>query len=370
VCQLGALDPRSPITEEGLVEPYKEGLQADWDIRKFNLDDLYIRFFRIAERRVAEMTGRGIVAYISNYSWTSEKSFVVMRRSILSNFDRIWIENMHGNRVISEYAPDGRTSETVFATSGLSVGIQQGVTIALLARIDGRSPCVVSYRNDLDQARAEERRRALVESLYDPSAEEHYVTASPSAANRYSLRPQDVSADYAAWPRLVDVAEVEPFSGVQEMRKGALISIDRAPLEERMHRYFDASISFATLKAINAGPVEDAAAFTAEAARAAALKMEAFDSRRLRQYAMYPLDQRWCYHTNTARLWNRSRPEFAEQVFDDNFFIVTRMAARRLDEGLPVISTRVLANYHLLDPNSHAFPVRLCATERRGRGSQ
>jgi predicted helicase len=115
----------SPIEEEGLVEPYKRGLQTDWGIRKFNLDDLYIRFFRIAERRVAEMSGRGIVAYISNYSSTSEKSFVVMRRSILHNFDRIWIENMHGNRVISEYAPDGRTSETIFATSGLSVAFNK-----------------------------------------------------------------------------------------------------------------------------------------------------------------------------------------------------------------------------------------------------
>ena len=72
----------SPDNEEGLVEPYKEGCRP-MGIRKFNLDDLYVRFFRIAERRVAEMTGRGIVAYISNYSWTSEKSFVVMRRSIL-----------------------------------------------------------------------------------------------------------------------------------------------------------------------------------------------------------------------------------------------------------------------------------------------
>jgi hypothetical protein len=358
----------SPENEEGLVEPYKQGLQADWGIRKFNLDDLYIRFFRIAERRVAEMTGRGIVAYISNFSWTSEKSFVMMRRSIVNNFDRIWIENMHGNRVISEYAPDGRTSETIFATSGFSVGIQQGVTIALLARIDGHDPCVVRYRDDLDQARAEERRRALVESLDDPGAEEHYKTASPSPANRFSFRPQAVTAAYASWPRLVDLAEVEPFSGLSEKRKGALISTDRALLEERVRGYFDASLSFATVKAMRLGPVEDAAAFPAEKSRAAALQKETFDPTRCRRYAMYPLDQRWCYHTNVALLWNRSRPEFAEQAREANLFVVTRMAARRPDEGWPVIPTRALANHHLLDPNAHAFPVRLRATEARHRG--
>ena len=32
------------------------------------LNDLYIRFFRMAERRIAERTGRGVVCFISNYS--------------------------------------------------------------------------------------------------------------------------------------------------------------------------------------------------------------------------------------------------------------------------------------------------------------
>jgi len=41
-----------------------------------------------------------------------------MRESLLQNFDRIWIENMHGDRTITEYGPDGRSSETVFAIDG------------------------------------------------------------------------------------------------------------------------------------------------------------------------------------------------------------------------------------------------------------
>ena len=50
----------SPREEGGLVEPYKEGLREKWGIRKTSLDDLYVRFFRIAERRIAETTGRGL----------------------------------------------------------------------------------------------------------------------------------------------------------------------------------------------------------------------------------------------------------------------------------------------------------------------
>ena len=120
----------SPKEEEGLVEPYKEGLIKCWGIGKFNLDDLYVRFFRIAERRI-QNTGRGIVSFISNYSYISEPSFVVMRQSpSLDTFDKFWIENMHGDRNKSEYAPDGRTSETIFAVRGFSPGIRQGVVVA------------------------------------------------------------------------------------------------------------------------------------------------------------------------------------------------------------------------------------------------
>ena len=61
----------SPDEEEGLVDPYKEGLISEWGIKKFNLDDLYVRFFRVAERRIAK-TGRGVVSFISNYSWAKE----------------------------------------------------------------------------------------------------------------------------------------------------------------------------------------------------------------------------------------------------------------------------------------------------------
>ena len=62
----------SPEEEQGLVEPYKKDLNkpvsaGGWGIKKFNLDDLYVRFFRLAERRIAEMSGRGVVSFISNF---------------------------------------------------------------------------------------------------------------------------------------------------------------------------------------------------------------------------------------------------------------------------------------------------------------
>ena len=88
----------SPAEEMGLVEPYKKGLVTEWKIKKFNLDDLYIRFFRIAERRITEgKPGAGVVAFISNFSYIEDASFVVMRQRFISEFDRIWIDCMNGD---------------------------------------------------------------------------------------------------------------------------------------------------------------------------------------------------------------------------------------------------------------------------------
>ena len=127
------------------------------------LNDLYVRFFRMAERRIAK-TGNGVACFISNYSWLDGLSFTGMRERYLEQFDLVRIDNLHGDRIISEYAPDGRTSETVFALRGQSPGIKVGASISLLSKsgtTDTSPGGRILYR-DFHQARADERRQALV----------------------------------------------------------------------------------------------------------------------------------------------------------------------------------------------------------------
>ena len=57
------------------------------------LNDLYVRFFRMAERRIAEKTGRGVICFISNYSWLDGLSFTGMRERYLEAFDAVRIDN-------------------------------------------------------------------------------------------------------------------------------------------------------------------------------------------------------------------------------------------------------------------------------------
>lgn len=125
----------SPESERGLVEPYKEGLNTVWGVRKYNLDDLYVRFFRIAERRIAETTGRGIVSFITNFSWLTGASYVVMRQRLLDSFDAIWIDNLNGDsRETGKLTPDGRPDPSVFSTEYNREGIRVGTAIATMLR--------------------------------------------------------------------------------------------------------------------------------------------------------------------------------------------------------------------------------------------
>lgn len=297
----------SPASEGGLVEPYKEGLQDRWGVRKFNLDDLYIRFFRVAERRVAERTGQGIVCFISNYSWLSYNSFVVMRQSLLGNFDRAWIENMHGDRTITEYGPDGRSSETVFAVSGFSVGIQQGVAITLLARTGREEPGRYLLRDDIDASKAADRRQQLVDSLDDPEFDSRYTTLRPTAANRFLLRAGERSEAYDSWAGINELSRAADWSGVLEKRRGALMSDDVEALRERMRQYCDAEIPFAELRARDLGPIRDAAMFDATRARASLIAAGGLAAGRFVQISLYPFDDRWCFHTDVPPLESASK---------------------------------------------------------------
>ena len=336
----------SPKEEENLVAPYKEGLYDEWKIRKYNLDDLYVRFFRVAENRIAK-TGCGLVSFISNYSFSERPSFVVMRRSLLESFDKIWVENMHGNRNISERAPDGNSSETIFAMRGVSSGIRQGIVVSLsLKTSDSESPAKVLYRDDINAAKADERRGQLLASLEEKDAakfDSRYEVVAPKKLNLYSFRPTNASDN---WPPLNELYE-SMSNGMVEARGGALFDIDREALQARMHRYFDLAIKWETYKADGGGLAKNAARFDAQAARKKALEME-FNPENITRYTMRPFDDGSCYQFEARPFWNEMRPELWRQFKPGNSFLISRPQCSGATEGAPMFFNRCLCDYSVM----------------------
>jgi hypothetical protein len=73
-------------------------LYEEFGVRKQLLDDLYVRFFRLAEERIGEAAEHGIVSFISNSSYLTGRSHPIMRRSLLTNFHQVWIDNLNGDK--------------------------------------------------------------------------------------------------------------------------------------------------------------------------------------------------------------------------------------------------------------------------------
>ena len=186
------------------------------------LNDLYVRFFRMAERRIAEETGRGIVCFISNYSWLDGLSFTGMRERYLEAFDAIRIDNLNGDRrKTGKTTPDGAPDPSIFSSPEDPVGIQVGTAITTLVRKANHTPTeVVGFRHLWGQAKREEL-TATAET--EPDA--LYDTIEPDLSLGLPFAHTTVGAGWHDWPSLTDLLPMS-FPGVQTKRDSFLVDID------------------------------------------------------------------------------------------------------------------------------------------------
>ena len=290
------------------------------------LNDLYVRFFRMAERRIAEKTGQGVVCFISNYSWLDGLSFTGMRERYLEAFDAVRIDNLHGDRIISEYAPDGRTSETVFALPGQSPGIKVGTSIALLSRLrdsaKSGAKTGIQYR-DFAEARADDRRQAMLESLNDPDIDSGYARLEPNRRLGVPFKPLAVSADWFEWPALPELFPVS-FPGVKTSRDGFLVDVDLTRLKQRVAEYFNKSLSHEEIARRYPSVMKTTARFDARAVRETLLARGGPDETGFIRFAYRPFDHRWLYWEAETKLLDEKRAEYRPQVFAGNLWLEAR----------------------------------------------
>ena len=305
------------------------------------LNDLYVRFFRMAERRIAEKTGRGIVCFISNYSWLDGLSFTGMRERYLEAFDTIRIDNLHGDRIISEYAPDGRTSETVMAVQGQSPGIKVGTAITMLSKsgsvADRNNNRRILYR-DFHQAKAEERRTALLGSLDAPAMNSGYAVFQPQLAIGLPFKPMAVNPSWSEWPSLPDLFP-KSFPGVKTSRDSFLVDVDANKLKERLADFFDSG---------DAGwPGPSDTGFI--------------------RYAYRPFDTRWLYWEGHTELLDRPRPEYKKHVFADNIWLEARQKQAKEDFSRGTFCRHLADNFG--NGLSSFFPAWLRSEHQDGQQS-
>ena len=365
-------DRKGQIKRDAFGRPRKKQrgqslLFKEFGVRKHLLDDLYVRFLRLAEERIGETAELGIVSYITNSSYLTGRSHPLMRRSLLRNFHQAWIDNLNGDKyktgktIPKDLPGEGTADQSAFTTEFDPRGIQPGTAIVTwLKRATPQTlpdHSVVSYRDFWGLANA--KRAALLASLPSGMPEKgaavpDYIAIAPSAENRWRLSPHSQEPGYASWPGLDELFPIA-FQGVNHNRgvEDSVIDAERSGLRARMKAYIDA-VSFEVAAEAYPNIATKRASYNPEDVWKKLKSAGGFSATKIKPFLTFPLDQRWIYYETGHKWLNRARPEYNANL-DQNEFLITVPEPRKISEARPLYAT-MLVNLHVHERGSVVIP--------------
>jgi len=360
--------------ERGLTDAYRTTKRTPKPQGQ-GLNDLYVRFFRMAERRIIHppaapggkpRKAQGIVCFISNYSWLDGLSHSGMRERFLEAFDHINIDCMNGDKYeTGKRTPDGKPDPSVFSTEFNREGIQVGTAITMLVRkaahteTDFFSARMPDQPNEIRSVHYRdfwgvEKRKDLLKSLEEP-ARFQYDVIRPLLELRLPFNPVPYYLPYFGWPLLTELMPVS-FPGVKTSRDEALVDIDRDELAKRMQRYFSLEISDEAISATIRPLMTSTARFEAGVTRKQLRKL-GLDSGQIVRFMYRPFDGRWLYWHPETKLLDEKRPEFFGQVTDTNLFLEARQRQPKAAFDRGYVTRRLADNFG--NGLSNFFPLYL-----------
>ena len=324
------------------------------------LNDLYVRFFRMAERRIAEKTGQGVVCFISNYSWLDGLSFTGMRERYLEAFGVIHIDCLNGDKYkTGKVAPDGSPDPSIFSTEGDPVGIQVGTAITTLVRKSDHTPAKkVGFRHLWGQAK---RAELLATSKDEPDA--LYKSIEPVLKLGLPFVSTTMNENWFDWPSLPDLFPVS-FPGVTTNRDAFLVDIDLERLKVRVKNYFNPDLSHEEISRRYPVVMKETSSIQSNARQVRDLRLARGgpDEAAFICYAHRPFDNRWIYWEADSGLLARPSPSFRLQVFEGNFYLEARQREAKEAFSRGTLVRHIAGDFG--NGRSHFFPVWL-----RGDGS-
>ena len=321
------------------------------------LNDLYVRFFRMAERRIAEKTGKGVICFISNYSWLDGLSFTGMRERYLEAFDAIRIDCLNGDKYkTGKVAPDGSPDPSIFSTAGDPIGIQVGTAVATLIRNADHAPSPdISFRDLWGRG----KRQALMDTAeMEPHA--LYGSIEPIVPLGLPFARTSVSDAWFDWPALPELFPVS-FPGVKTDRDELLIDTDLDRLKTRIEDYFDPSLSHERIAQRYPSAMRNTSSVRIEAHEvrdALLVRGGPIDAGFIR-CAYRPFDNRWLYWERDPGLLARPRSDYRQHVFKGNQWLSSARHLRKGSADPQACCTENIGQLHLIERSANLFPIRL-----------
>ncbi len=319
------------------------------------LNELYVRFFRMAERRIVDKTGQGLICFVSNYSWLDGLSHTGMRERYLEVFDVLRIDCLNGDEYrTGKVAPDGSPDPSIFSTESDPVGVQVGTAIATLVRkADHVGAREVAFRH----LWGPNKPATLLDSM-DAEPDALYRRVEPILPLGLPFQPTPVMEEWFDWPGLTELFPTK-FHGVLTNRDAFLVDIDLERLKGRVRDYFDPALSHAEIERRYPAAMKSTARFDAKSGRDYLLKRGGPDEAGFMRIAYRPFDSRWLYWEAETKLLDEKRADYKPHVFKENLWL---SAAQHLRQGATEPQTafvRLMGSHHLIERGANLFPSYL-----------
>jgi len=336
---------------EHLMERYKRAVRHERNIQP--LSDDYIKFIRFAHERI-ERTGYGVIGMITNHTYLSGLLHRGMREELIKSFSKIYILNLHGNKLIGEIPPDRSRDGNVF-------DIEQGVSISLFVKHPRSIEPTQVYQADL---------WGLRKDKYNFLAENDISTTSwrilePQATPNFFFVPKvfTFEEEYKRGWSIADLFQ-QHSTGFETGCDRQLISFTRGDLIPLISSLLDSHISNQEIAEIY--DIRDTSGWPVSRRRRG-LIADGFQEECLRRVSYRPFDWRYTYYHDFIR-----RAQFENLIHlchPNNLALITS----RIIQGEPPNHTFVAADpveKIFLSPktsnNAFVFPLYLYRSPVKG----
>ena len=333
-----------------LVADYKKNLN-ERNIQP--LSDDYIKFIRLGQYYINK-NGEGILAFITNNGFLDGIIHRQMRKTLLEEFDKIYILNLHGNYRRQEKAPDGSPDENVF-------DIMQGVSISLFVKTGEKAKNETAKLLYKDLYGLRENKYNLLNTYTLNSIE--WIEINP-VEPYWFLVPKDFSTEshYNEGFSLSDLFILNA-TGINTSRDSLVVKDNKSELNNMLSDLRSLTISDFAAKY----SVSDSRDWSVQRA-----KYDILDNSEkliISKYYYRPFDVKFIPYTgltNGVIAWPRYK-NFKSLLDDNNIALVATKGNRQLSLGYFFI-TRNLVDRHLLDSAADSmcvFPLYSIGTDNK-----
>jgi predicted helicase len=339
---------------EWIIDKVRKAYYPNDEIKEQNpkllLDD-YVKFIRWGQWRI-ELTGKGVLAFITNHGYLDNPTFRGMRKALIDTFNDIFILDLHGNVNKKERSPNGYEDENVF-------DIQQGVAIGIFIKDPQKKGPGSVYHAELWGNRNEK-----YEWLYLNDINRAHWTHIKPQSSFYLFRPQDdrLKSEYEKGMKITEMMPI-CSTGVKTHRDHFSLDFEYQSLRERIINFRNLNILDKEIS--EKYKLHDTRDWKLGQRRIMLDKDMSWESH-FTEYLYRPFDLR-CYY-NSENVVELPRQEVMNNLLDgDNLGLIANRQIRDNEIHHNWVSRKII-DFHILqtaNASAYLFPLYIkCKDEK------